>query len=132
MADLTAREQRVFDRIVAGIAHDQRRYIPHDEAVAAFRGAYEAFNRVYTLINLAALPFAIPVLLSLFAFDLPLGVSIALLIPLVTLSIMSYRQLLAFRQGMRFTLETIAKRNIRAAQAAAPGSGGNRRSTGED
>ena len=115
MVALTAREQRVFDRIVAGIAHDQRRHIPHGEALAAFRSAYDSFNRAYTLINLAALPFAIPVLLSLFAYDLPIGLNIALLIPLVTLSVMSYRRLLAFRQGMRFTFEAIAKRNIRAA-----------------
>ena len=121
MVDLTAREQRVFDRIVARIAHDQRRHIPHVEALAAFRSAYDAFNRAYTLINLAALPFAIPVLLSLFGYDLPLGPRIASLIPLVTLSVMSYRRLLAFRQGMRSTLEDIARRNMRAAAQTGTG-----------
>jgi hypothetical protein len=115
MSELTAREQRAFDRIVAGLGHDQRRFIPHAEAIAAFRSAHTEFNRAYTLINLAALPFAIPALLSTFAFDLPIGLSIALLIPLVTLMVMSYRRLLAFRQGMRFTFEAIAKRNMRAA-----------------
>lgn len=119
MDGLTERERRVFDRIAAGITTEEWRHIPRADAVAAFRSDYHAFHRAYTLINLAALPFAVPILLSLFAFDLPIGLNIALLIPLLTLTVISYRRMAAFRQGMRFTLQGIANRNRRTMQNAA-------------